>query len=309
MGAFPTSGRLRLCGADHSPRLVPVSSPTPGVPLDTTKLQAALLRVLRPLVRLLLSRGITFPAICDLLRRTYIEVAERDFALPGIGQTDSRISLLTGIHRKELRRMRGETAADEAMPVSVSRTSLIIARWLAEQWSTDERGRPLPLPRVAPLGEPSFEALVGSVTRDVRPRTILDEWLGKGWATLGSDDVVTLRDSAFVPRGDDEQQLYYLGRNLHDHVAAAVANVMSEQPPFFERAVHYDGLSGDLARSLEARSRELATAALTQANRQAHRACGGDAGGRWRWTFGVYVYAEDTASGPHAAAPSGEGAS
>ncbi len=112
---------------------------------------------------------------------------------------------------------------------------------------------------------------------------------------------MTLLDSAFVPQAGDEQQLYYFGRNLHDHAAAAVTNVLGEPSRFLERAVHYDGLSQDVARDLEARSRDLAMEALRTANRQAHGACEADPGGRWRWNFGVYIYAEEVP------APSREG--
>lgn len=273
------------------------------VPLDTTRLQAALVRVLRPLVRLLVRRGITFPALCDVLRELYVNVAEYDFALSGKEQTDSRVSLLTGIHRKEVRRLRGAGAPVSAVPASLSRTSRILARWLADRTTTDAEGHPLPLPRVAPAGRPSFEALVESVTRDLRPRAVLDEWIDKRLVTLDDDDRVTLLDSAFVPGGGDEQQLYYFGRNLHDHVAAAVANISAEAPRFLERAVHYDGLSAELAADLERRSRDLAMEALTAANRRAHDGCEADAGGRWRWNFGVYVFAEEA---PAPDAPAGE---
>ncbi len=272
------------------------------VPLDTTKLHAALVRLLRPLVRLLVRRGITFPALCDVLREIYVNVAEHDFALPGKEQTDSRVSLLTGIHRKEVRRLRGAGAPVNPVPASLSRTSRILARWLADRDTTDARGLPLPLPRVAPAGQPSFETLVASVTRDVRPRAVLDEWVDRRLAVVDDDDVVTLLDRAFVPQGGDEQQLYYFGRNLHDHVAAAVANVSAPAPRFLERAVHYDGLSEAVAADLEQRSRELAMEALTAANRQAHEACEADGGGRWRWNFGIYIYAEDV-SAPVEAAP------
>ena len=263
------------------------------VPLDTTKLQAALVRVLRPMVRLLVRRGITFPALCDILRELYVNVAEHDFPLAGKEQTDSRVSLLTGIHRKEIRRLRGAGAPVNTVPASLSRTSRILALWLARMDTTDERGLPLSLPRVAQDGRPSFEMLVASVTRDVRPRAVLDEWIDKRLAVLGEDDRVTLLDRAFVPQGGDEQQLYYFARNLHDHVASAVANISAEAPRFLERAVHYDGLSEAVAADLEARSRALAMEALTAANRQAHRACETDEGGRWRWNFGVYIFAED----------------
>lgn len=268
-------------------------------PPDSQRLQAPIARLLRPLVRLFLRSGLTFPALCDLLRELYVNVAEYDFALPGKEQTDSRVSLLTGIHRKEVRRLRGAGAPISAAPASLSRTSRIIARWLAAPEFTDSQKRPLPLPRVADReGGPSFESLVASVTRDVRPRAVLDEWLDSKLATIDAEGRIVLAEAAFVPRGGSDQQLYYLGRNLHDHAAAAVANVLGDEARFMERAVHYDGLSPALAERLEQRSRELAQEALQEANREAHAACETDEGGDYRWTFGVYVYREQERKPP-----------
>jgi hypothetical protein len=99
-------------------------------------------------------------------------------------------------------------------------------------------------------------------------------------------------DTAFVPRGDDERKWHYLGRNLHDHIAAAAENVSGPAPRFLERAVHYDGLSAKLAKRLEARSRELAMDALKIANREANRALAKDKGGDCRWNFGIYIYSD-----------------
>ena len=263
-----------------------------------SNLQSSLARLLRPLVRLFVQRGMTFPAVSDLLRELYVNVAEYDFALPGKDQTDSRVSLLTGIHRKEIRRLRGAGAPVNVVPASISQTSRILAKWLAEFTSPD--GRPLPLPRT---GEPSFESLVVSITKDMRARAVLDEWLDRALVEVDGDGLIRLKDAAFVPRAGDEQQLYYFGRNLHDHIAAAVTNIMGDQPRFLERAVHYDGLSADVVRRLEERSRALATQALTEANREAHLAADSDEGGRWRWNFGVYVYAEQL---PPPAKPPGQ---
>lgn len=269
---------------------------------DAARLQRPIARLLRPLVRLFIRCGITFPALCDLLRELYVNVAEHDFALKGHDsalkkkvQTDSRVSLLTGIHRKEVARLRGAGAPVSTVPASISRTSRIFARWLSAPEFTDAEGHPLPLARTADEGRASFESLVVSVTRDVRPRAILDEWLDRHLVMIDADGRVVLTEAAFIPPGGSDQQLYYFGRNLHDHVAAAAANVLGEGPPFMERAVHYDGLSEDLAVALEKRSRELAMAALKTLNREANLACETDAGGTWRWNFGVYVYQEDAA--------------
>ncbi|ONF50417.1 MULTISPECIES: DUF6502 family protein [Methylobacterium] len=269
-------------------------SETADTPREGASLHAPLARLLRPLVRLLVARGITFPALTDLLRELYVNVAEYDFALTGKEQTDSRVSLLTGIHRKEVRRLRGAGAPVSAVPAVVSRTSRIIARWIADPAFTDPQGQPLKLPRTAEGGAPSFESLVAGVTRDLRPRAVLDEWLDRGLAFTDPQDRIVLAEAAYVPRGDGAEgpQLYYFGRNLHDHIAAAVANIVGDAPRFLERAVHYDGLSEDLAIRLEERAREIAMEALQQANREAHAACQTDPGGTHRWNFGLYVYTE-----------------
>ena len=262
-------------------------------PLEQATLQAPLARLLRPLVRLLIRSGITFPAVTELLRELYVNVAEHDFALPDKEQTDSRVSLLTGIHRKEVRRLRGAGAPVNTVPATVSRTSRILARWLADPTFTDGDGRPLPLPRSAEPSEPSFERLVTSVTRDVRPRAVLDEWLDRKLVAIDAEDRAVLAVEAYVPQGGDDQQLYYFGRNLHDHIAAAVANIEAHSPQFLERAVHYDGLSKELAEQLQLRSREVAMEALQKLNREAHRASDAAPPGRWRWNFGVYIYSEE----------------
>jgi hypothetical protein len=262
-------------------------------PPAASRLHAPMARLLRPLVRLCIRSGMTFPALVQLLRELFINVAEYDFALEGKEQTDSRVSLLTGINRKEVARLRGAGAPVNETPATLSRTSAIIARWLAAPEFTNAKGDPLPLPRTASGDAPSFELLVASITKDVRSRAVLDEWLDRKLVTINDDDKIVLVETAFVPRGDDDRKWHYLGRNLHDHIAAAAANVSSEAPPFMERAVHYDGLSSELARRLEAHSRELALEALKIANHEANRALARDKGGNSRWNFGVYIYRED----------------
>lgn len=169
----------------------------------------------------------------------------------------------------------------------------MIARWLAAPEFTDGKGEPLALPRTAEGDAPSFEQLVASVTKDVRPRAVLDEWIDRKLVTINDADEIELVEAAFVPSGEDDSKWHYLGRNLHDHIAAAAQNVSGAAPRFLERAVHYNNISPKLARRLEARSRELAMDALKTANREANRALAKDKGGDARWNFGIYIYSED----------------
>jgi len=104
------------------------SKPVSHQPIAAASLHAPLARLLRPLVRLCIRGGMTFPALAQLLRELFVNVAEHDFALEGKEQTDSRVSLLTGIHRKEVARLRGAGTPVNETPATLSLTSAIIAR-------------------------------------------------------------------------------------------------------------------------------------------------------------------------------------
>ncbi len=244
---------------------------TPSFTLQPDALLRPVRRLLRPLVRLLIQGGVTFPAVADMLRSLYVEVAARDLLTDPRTRTDSRISLLTGVHRKEIRRWRSETHEPEDVPPVITRTGQIIARWLRDAEYVDNDGQPRPLPRLPrPDGGPSFESLVQSVTSDVRPRAVLDDWLNHGIVTVDAADRVVLETASFVPRPGSAEQLFYFGRNLHDHLAAAAANVTAGgTAPFIERAAHYDNLTPATVARLEAMGREAAQRLLTEFNRLA----------------------------------------
>jgi hypothetical protein len=274
----------------------------PRTPPNAKLLEAQVARLMRPLVKLMISSGYSFTAFMDLVRKVYVDVAVREFPIEGKEQTDSRITLLTGVHRKEVRRLRQEQPEPPSIPPELSRTSQIVARWVGSADYTDASGKPLALPRMG--AAPSFESLVSSITKDVRPRAVLDDWLDRGLVTLDTRELVTLIESAVLPKPGEDDQLFYFGRNLHDHIAAATSNIGGGERLFLERSVHYDGLSSDAARQLEAVSRKLAMQALESANKEAQKTCEAGDGGAWRWNFGLYVYLEppspkaDDAIGP-----------
>lgn len=94
---------------------------------------AALRRVLRPLVRLMMARGITYPHLSDLLKGLFVEVAERDFRLDDKLPTDSRVSLVSGVHRKDVSRLRANPLRRDAAPAAtVTLASQVFSRWLGD---------------------------------------------------------------------------------------------------------------------------------------------------------------------------------
>jgi len=68
----------------------------------TKTLNNAILKLLRPLVRILLRNGISYHVFSDLVRWVYVDVAFKSFDIPGRKQTSSRVSVITGLSRKEV---------------------------------------------------------------------------------------------------------------------------------------------------------------------------------------------------------------
>lgn len=261
----------------------------------SSALLAAVQRLLRPLARLLMLHGVDYPSFANLAKGVFVDVAAHDFPDDGGALTDSRVSLLSGVHRREVKRLRAETL-HTVPPQSVSMGSQIVARWCADPLFLDPQRRPRPLPRLARRGgEASFENLVSSVSKDIRPRAVLDEWLRLGVATLDEADCVHLVEAAFVPAQGGEEKAFYFGKNLHDHMAAAAHNLLDQHPPLLERSVYYDGLTPESVLRLRELSRELAVSAMQEINRRAMELQRDDADkqqARERMTFGVYFYTE-----------------
>jgi len=262
-------------------------------------LVAALRRILRPLVRLLIARNLPFPFASSLLRGVYVDIAVREFPIEGKRQTDSRISLLTGVHRKDVKRLRRERHLALQPSVAAALGSQLVARWTTLPDYVDETGLPRPLPRLASAGEAhSFESLVRSLNTDIRPRVVLDEWLRLGIAEVDERDRVCLRVQAFIPRQGSEEMEYYFGRNLHDHLAAAVHNLLGRTEPLLERSVSYNNLSRAAVAELTELAEKRAMGVLQELNARAlalQQRDSGQPGASNRFNFGTYLFREDEA--------------
>lgn len=266
-------------------------------PTPSPTLVNALRHVLLPLVRLMLSSGVTYPYLTDLLKGLFVEVAQKDFQLDHKAPTNSRISLLTGVHRKDVRRLRGTNLESEVtIPASISLGSQLVATWLGKPLYLNEEGQPLPLPRLAKGSqEGSFEGLVASRSTDIRPRVVLDEWLRLGIVKLDDQDRVVLNTEAFIPVEGLAEKLYFFSHNLHDHAAAALDNLLKKRQPRFERSVYYDTLTPASTAEIEEQARQLGTKLLKSLNRSAMEMearevnSGADP---QRFTCGIYFYSE-----------------
>lgn len=271
------------------------SGAKPTAPSVPESLKTAIYTVLRPLVGLLMEHGLTFPWLSGVLKSVFVDVAEKEFRLPDKRQTDSRITLLTGVHRKDVRRIRRQEggAAEPRPPESVYLGAHLVAVWTSDERFLDLQGHPKPLTRLPRNNAPSFEKLVTSVSTDIRPRAVLDEWLRLGAVELDDDDCVRLKTDAFIPSKGFDEKAYYLGRNVHDHIAAARHNVQGGEPPLLERSVYYDDLSAESVRELDELAHRGGMKLLQLINRRARELQAADRNASdavHRINFGLYFY-------------------
>ena len=212
------------------------------------RLVSAAAQALLPLVTRLLAAGVPFGQLESRLRELFVEVADAEFALPGRRQTDSRVSLLTGINRKEVRRIR---AAERGRPgpgsFGMNHATSLISRWLTDPRTVDKRGRPRPLPYQVARG-PSFMKLARAVTADLAPRVLLDELLRSGAAELKDGEVVVLRSTAYVARSKPEETLRILEEDPRELIETILRNVFAEGGErLLQRKVYFDNLGSDAA--------------------------------------------------------------
>lgn len=223
---------------------------------------------LRPIARQMLASGIPFGRLEGRLRELFVELAENDFAIPGRTQTDSRVSLLTGINRKEVRRIR---AADPKAsgPQSFSRNiaASLVSTWLTDPKATDRSGKPVPVPYQGKRG-PSFVKFARRTTVDLPPRAILDELIRTGAAEILDDKTIALRDDAYVPKLGQPEKLQMLAEDPAEMVSTMIRNIFAEEGGdlFLQRKVSYDNLGSDALGKIRARLRNEGERFLRRVN-------------------------------------------
>ena len=251
------------------------------------------LRVLQPLVRLLVRNGVTYTVLAAALKRVFLQVAQAELAGRNMPQTDSAVSLLSGVHRRDVRELTRGPVSEPGEPGPLGLAAQVVARWMHDPAFAQADGST----RVLPKGGEgsSFDNLVAGVSRDVRPRAVLDELLRLG-VVQDTEDGLVLEGSGFAPRQGFEEVSWLTAANLHDHAAAAVANLQGEAN-FLEQAVFVDQISAASALQLQQAAKAAWKQAFHMVMQQAQTRFDGDAplpaaerGHRAR--FGVYFYSE-----------------
>lgn len=277
----------------------------------------AALTLLLPLARWLLRNGVHYASFAPAVKQVFVDAARLELAATGAKITDSSVSVLSGVHRRDLRDSRAQAAraaegdAAEAGSARVKTPSVVsqaFTRWITDPDYRDHRNRPMALPRSGPA--PSFDSLARLVSSDVHPRTLLAEMKRLNLLDEEAEGTVTLRVQAFLPQQGFDGDAAIFSANVADHIAAAAHNLGTTEGRFLEQSMYGSGLTPQSISALGDTARALWSAAFEQIVREATRRYEGDRAqpdAHMRMRFGVYYYAEPVApsaaqDGPEATA-------
>jgi hypothetical protein len=205
-------------------------------------LYQTLLKLLRPLVRILLHRGVSTAEFTEIVRRVYVSVAETDF---GIGdrrkQTTSRIAVLTGLNRPEVARLREiDDGTDDGPRMFHNRATRVVSGW-----TSDARFAPEGVARDLPLEGPhSFTTLVIDYSGGMPVRAVLDELKRVGSVRDTEGGLLHLCAEAYIPVDGDDDKLRLMGIAASDLLNTLHHNVnRSELPSRFQIMVDNSRMS------------------------------------------------------------------
>lgn len=200
-------------------------------------LQKAVTRVLSPLVRLLLRHGVSHAEFVNWAKQAYVNEASEHFGIDGKLPTVSRIAIVTGINRKEVKRIR-ELPSDVNTGVSKhNRAVRVVTGWLQDQDFQNARGKP----RTLEYGDvdDSFNQLVKRHGGDVPARAMLDELVRVG-TVKNVNGKVSLLQKGYVPHQSENALLDIFSTSATDLLTTLDHNLHKTDDRRLQMSVAYD---------------------------------------------------------------------
>ena len=184
----------------------------------------AFLIALRPIAKILLRFGIGFREFSEISKTAFVDVASREYGLRGRPTNISRVAVMTGLTRKEVRRIREKIEdGDQSVVVKATPLSEILHRWHAEAEFLDESGRPAILPFAGEAK--SFSDLVRRFGGDIPPGAMRTELKRVGAITEAEDGGLKVVKRTVHPKGAHEKLITALVHALYPLASTISHNV------------------------------------------------------------------------------------
>jgi hypothetical protein len=184
----------------------------------------------------MLKGGVTWKEFAELAKQSYVEVASKDYGINGRPTNASRVAILTGLSRREVKRVRDDLASEspEAAPPQ-SKIARILSGWFQDPEFLDATGQPLELPLAG--SPPNFDTLLDRYAGDLPPVATTKELKRLGLVEETGDGCLRVLRRSYTGSAMDPDILRQMATALHDHGETIAWNVNAERegPARFER--------------------------------------------------------------------------
>ncbi len=228
-------------------------------------LQKAVTRVLSPLARLLLRHGVSHAEFVSWAKQAYVTEATEHFGIEGKKPTVSRTAIVTGINRKEVKRILDLPAEVQAGINKHNRAVRVVTGWLQDEEFQTSDGQPATLQ----YGDntDSFNLLVKQYGGDVPARALLDELTRVGTVELNNNQV-TLVTKGYVPHESEEAMLDVFATSATDLLNTLDHNISGDNKRRLQMSVAYDNISSDSLNAFRKLSADKALKLLREFDKQ-----------------------------------------
>lgn len=166
--------------------------------VSPTATQAFFLRLLRPVAKIMLRHGVSYRDLAELCKRVYVAAATDEYGVDGRPANVSRVAMLTGMTRRDVRKVRLSLNEDEQQVFAkMNSATRILSAWFQDPDFVAADGSPLPLTE---SGEsPSFAELSRRYAGDIPVSTTLKELKMAGAVNLGDDGRLIAQTRYYMP--------------------------------------------------------------------------------------------------------------
>lgn len=205
-------------------------------------LQIATMSFMRSVARFLLRSGVDYQEFALIAKKAFVDTAIEDYGVRGRPTNISRVALLTGLTRKEVRSIRDwVTDSSIEKPDSRSLPAEVLHLWYTSPAYLDEAGDPIDLPFSGPC--PSFETLVRDCARDIPHGAVRAELRRINAVDEIADGYLRVLKRDAIPVEPDEKLIVGLETGLIPLARTLAYNVSTVGRSRFQRAVAVPFLS------------------------------------------------------------------
>ena len=217
-----------------------------------------LIQIFRPLIKIMLRMNIPYNEVSDVLKWTYVDVANNHSGINGKAPTKSRISVVTGLSRTQVvLQLKMDLFSEVSHQYKWHRAVRVLTGWVEDKDYVDHYDKPKILPLEAD-NEVNFKNLVERHSGGATFRSILDDLLLSGSIKVKDGQVELIKPYYItVNDPDDLQKINFLGVSTQYLLETIDHNINHDNTdPRFQRIVIHESLPESLINIAESYIRD-----------------------------------------------------